>query len=74
MLRIMLAGHLVPLNIKYPLEELLPACRRYLTHAPRDFLTFEYCMLDGVNDKEEHAHEIIKWFRNIHLRRGANLI
>jgi len=55
-----LRDHLVPLNIKYPLEELLPACRRYLTHAPRDFLTFEYCMLDGVNDQAEHAHEIVQ--------------
>ncbi len=50
---------LVPLNRKYPLAELLGACERYLEHAPRDFITFEYCMLDGVNDQPEHAREII---------------
>ena len=42
---------LVPLNRKYPLRELLAACRRYLRAAPRDFITFEYVMLDGINDQ-----------------------
>ncbi len=51
---------LVPLNRKYPLAELLAACRRYLDHAPRDFITFEYCMLDGVNDQPEHARQLIE--------------
>ena len=50
---------LVPLNKKYPLHELMDACRRYLVHAPRDFITFEYCMLDGVNDQPEHAQALI---------------
>jgi 23S rRNA (adenine2503-C2)-methyltransferase len=50
---------LVPLNKKYPLAELMAACRRYLPHAPRDFVTFEYCMLDGVNDTDAHARELI---------------
>jgi len=50
---------LVPLNHKYPLDELMAACRRYLAHAPRDFITFEYCMLDGVNDQPEHAQALI---------------
>ncbi len=54
-----LRDNLVPLNRKYPLQELLAACRRYLEHAPRDFITFEYCMLDGVNDQPEHARELI---------------
>ncbi len=54
-----LRDNLVPLNRKYPLHELLAACRRYLDHAPRDFITFEYCMLDGVNDQPEHARELI---------------
>ncbi|MHA7601591.1 23S rRNA (adenine(2503)-C(2))-methyltransferase RlmN [Alicycliphilus sp. T452] len=54
-----LRDNLVPLNRKYPLRELLAACRRYLEHAPRDFITFEYCMLDGVNDQPEHARELI---------------
>lgn len=55
-----LRDNLVPLNRKYPLEELLAACRRYLDHAPRDFITFEYCMLDGVNDQPEHARQLIE--------------
>ncbi len=50
-----LRDRLVPLNRKYPLGELLAACRRYLRSAPRDFITFEYVMLDGVNDAESHA-------------------
>ena len=59
-----LRDHLVPLNRKYPLEELLQACVRYLDHAPRDFITFEYCMLDGVNDQPEHAQQLIRLVRS----------
>ena len=55
-----LRDKLVPLNQKYPIAELLDACQRYLQHAPRDFITFEYCMLDGVNDQPEHAHELAR--------------
>ena len=55
-----LRDSLVPLNKKYPITELLDACRRYLAHAPRDFITFEYCMLDGVNDQSEHAKALIE--------------
>jgi 23S rRNA (adenine2503-C2)-methyltransferase len=58
-----LRDHLVPLNLKYPIEELLAACNRYLVHAPRDFVTFEYCMLDGVNDQPEHAQQLIQLVR-----------
>ncbi len=54
---------LVPLNRKYPLRELLDACERYLQFAPRDFITFEYCMLDGVNDQPEHARQLIELVR-----------
>ncbi|MDB5823161.1 MAG: yfgB [Herminiimonas sp.] len=54
-----LRDDLVPLNRKYPLRELMAACRRYLDFAPRDFVTFEYCMLDGVNDSEAHARELV---------------
>jgi 23S rRNA (adenine2503-C2)-methyltransferase len=54
-----LRDNLVPLNRKYPLHELMDACRRYLVHAPRDFITFEYCMLEGVNDQPEHAQALI---------------
>jgi 23S rRNA (adenine2503-C2)-methyltransferase len=55
-----LRDKLVPLNKKYPLSELLDACQRYLRHAPRDFITFEYCMLDGVNDQPEHAQQLAR--------------
>jgi 23S rRNA (adenine2503-C2)-methyltransferase len=55
---------LVPLNKKYPLGELMAACRRYLVHAPRDFITFEYCMLDGVNDTDGHARELVALVRD----------
>jgi 23S rRNA (adenine2503-C2)-methyltransferase len=54
-----LRDQLVPLNKKYPIAELLDACNRYLDRAPRDFITFEYCMLDGVNDKPEQAHALV---------------
>ena len=59
-----LRDQLVPLNRKYPIDELLTACESYLQAAPRDFITFEYCMLDGVNDTDAHAHELIALVRN----------
>ncbi|MGA1316356.1 MAG: 23S rRNA (adenine(2503)-C(2))-methyltransferase RlmN [Rubrivivax sp.] len=52
-------NELVPLNRKYPLGELLSACERYLARAPRDVITFEYCMLDGVNDTDDHARALL---------------
>ena len=54
----LLRNQLVPLNLKYPLAELLGACERYLAHAPRDFITLEYCMLGGVNDSLEQAQQL----------------
>jgi 23S rRNA (adenine2503-C2)-methyltransferase len=58
-----LRDELVPLNRKYPIAELLDACHQYLSAAPRDFITFEYCMLDGVNDTDAHARELIELVR-----------
>ena len=58
-----LREHLVPLNRKYPMDELLRTCTAYLAHAPRDFITFEYCMLDSVNDQPEHAEALIALMR-----------
>jgi 23S rRNA (adenine2503-C2)-methyltransferase len=55
-----LRNSLVPLNRKYPIAELLAACQRYLPAAPRDFITFEYCMLDGVNDSPEQAQALLR--------------
>ena len=63
-----LREHLVPLNRKYPIDELLRTCTAYLASAPRDFITFEYCMLDGVNDQPVHAQALIALLR----RHGAD--
>jgi 23S rRNA (adenine2503-C2)-methyltransferase len=54
-----LRDRLVPVNRKYPLAELVAACSRYLDKAPRDFITFEYVMLEGVNDSDAHARELV---------------
>ncbi|MFM9998690.1 MAG: 23S rRNA (adenine(2503)-C(2))-methyltransferase RlmN [Burkholderiaceae bacterium] len=58
-----LRDNLVPLNRKYPLAELLPSCVAYLSYAPRDFITFEYCMLAGVNDQAAQAHALVDLVR-----------
>lgn len=60
-----LRDNLVPLNRKYPIAELMDACKRYLAFAPRDFITFEYCMLDGVNDLPQHAKELVNLVRPV---------
>jgi 23S rRNA (adenine2503-C2)-methyltransferase len=60
-----LRDELVPINQKYPLRELMAACQRYLEKAPRDFVTFEYIMLDGVNDTLKHARELIALTRDV---------
>ena len=69
-----LRSDLVPLNKKYPLQELLAACKRYLEFAPRDFITFEYCMLDGVNDQPAHAHELVALVKQAQVPVKFNLI
>jgi len=58
-----LRDDLVPLNRKYPLVDLMAACRRYLDKAPRDFITFEYCMLAGVNDSDAQARGLLELVR-----------
>ena len=55
-----LRDFLVPVNRKYPLRELMAACRRYLAESPRDFVTFAYAMLDEVNDSEDHARRLLR--------------
>ncbi len=60
-----LRDELVPLNRKYPLRELLAACRRYLENAPRDFITFEYVLLAGVNDSDADARALLALTRDI---------
>jgi 23S rRNA (adenine2503-C2)-methyltransferase len=72
-----LRDSLVPLNRKYPLTELLQACVRYLDAAPRDFITFEYCMLHQVNDQDSHAQALVSLVRRFSdqgLRCKFNLI
>ena len=64
---------LVPLNRKYPLAELMAACKRYLDKAPRDFITFEYCMLDGVNDSDAQARELLALVRGA-ASRGVDAV
>jgi 23S rRNA (adenine2503-C2)-methyltransferase len=60
-----LRDKLVPLNRKYPLAELMAACRRYLEKAPRDFITFEYVLLADVNDSEADARALLALTRSV---------
>ena len=60
-----LRDQLVPLNRKYPIRELLEACRRYCADSPRSRVTFEYVMLDGVNDSVAHAHELVELLQTV---------
>ena len=60
-----LRDQIVPINRKYPLRQLMAACLRYLERAPRDFVTFEYVMLDGINDSLQHAEELIALTRDV---------
>jgi 23S rRNA (adenine2503-C2)-methyltransferase len=60
-----LRDELVPINKKYPIKALLAACERYLPAAPRDFITFEYVMLKGVNDSVELARELVRVVKDI---------
>jgi len=61
-----LRNSLVPLNNKYPLRELMAACRRFIDKQnTRSRITFEYVLLDGVNDSDQHAHQLIKLVKGI---------
>ena len=63
-----LRDRLVPVNRRYPLRELIAACNRYLEKAPRDFITFEYVMLDGVNDSDANARELAAIAREVRCK------
>ncbi len=67
-----LRDELVPLNKKYPIAELLDACRRYVADVPRSKVTFEYVMLDGVNDSVAHARELVRLLSDVPAK--VNLI
>jgi 23S rRNA (adenine2503-C2)-methyltransferase len=60
-----LRDRLVPINRKYPLKDLMAACRRYLENAPRDFITFEYVLIDGVNDSDAHAKAVLALVKDV---------
>ena len=60
-----LRDEIVPINKKYPLKELMSACLRYIEFAPRDFVTFEYVMLKGVNDSVAQAKELIDLVKDV---------
>lgn len=67
-----LRNELVPINQKYPIKELMNACRHYIEGDNRRVVTWEYVMLKGVNDSDEHAYELAKLLSNI--RSKVNLI
>ena len=60
-----LRDEIVPINKKYPLQDLMAACIRYIEKAPRDFVTFEYVMLEGVNDSVDQAKALVKLVKNV---------
>ena len=63
-----LRDRLVPVNRRWPIAELLAACRRYLERSPRDFVTFEYVMLEGVNDGESEARALAALGRQVRCK------
>ena len=69
-----LRDKLVPINRKYPLEQLMRACRDYQDSAPRKFITFEVVLLDGVNDSVKDALAISRLIRDYGINAKLNLI
>lgn len=67
-----LRNKLVPLNKKYPLKELMKACKEYFKDEKRRYITMEYVMLAGVNDSIDHAKQLVKLLKDI--RAKVNLI
>jgi 23S rRNA (adenine2503-C2)-methyltransferase len=62
------------INKKYPLHDLLSACKIYNQENPQQKITFEYVMLRDVNDKEENAHELVNLIKKYNLNCKVNLI
>lgn len=67
-----LRNELVPINKKYPLNQLMALCKRYFKDEPRRKVTFEYVMLKGVNDQPEHATQLVKLLKDVPAK--VNLI
>ncbi len=60
-----LRDELVPINQKYPLNELMAACREYAGRGPRKHITFEYVMLEGINDSKQDAKALIRLLKQV---------
>ena len=58
-------SRIMPVNDAYPIAKLLEACREYLEVSPRDFITFEYVMLEGINDAPDHARELAQLLESV---------
>jgi 23S rRNA (adenine2503-C2)-methyltransferase len=56
---------LVPLNRKYPIRELMRSCADYVSDKHKRSVTFEYTLIDGVNDHPEHARKLVKLLRRL---------
>lgn len=67
-----LRSQLMPINQKYPLAELIPACKRFFKNESRRKISFEYIMIEGVNDSLTHARELVKLLQNVPAK--VNLI
>jgi len=67
-----LRNQIVPINRKYPIKELMQACMNYVADEPRRKITFEYVMLEGVNDTKQHAFELARLLKNVPAK--VNLI
>lgn len=69
-----LRTEIMAINKKYPIKDLLKACANYNKQNPNRTLTFEYVMLNNVNDSEIHAHELVKLIKKFNLKVKINLI
>jgi len=69
-----LRSQIMPINQKYPIEEVLTACHQYQENDGSRYITFEYLLLDGVNDGDDQARELIALMKKFHLRASFNLI
>lgn len=67
-----LRDELVPVNKKYPLDQLMAVCKNYFPKESKRCITFEYVMLAGVNDQPEHAYQLVKWMSQLPAK--VNLI
>ncbi len=69
-----LRNEIMAINKKYPLDEVMKACKIHNQENKGSKVTFEYVMLDGVNDKDEHAYEMIELIKKYNLNVKINLI